>query len=246
MKCSKFINLFLILLSLHIFPLKDFTEPIKNKINNKIEERINIKSENFKQYIDTISINYVNELAKKAENEFGIKFNKINFEIRDTIKSIGAFYNIKKDKITLNRKSKTYYISKKDLSAMEKLFLKTRSVNGLILHELGHDYTYQILDSLKIEGKLKEQDFFTSIILLEGIAEYFAIKLNETDSKYIKPTISNFIFDDSYPYRHGPVVVSPILNKYGVKRGIEKILLSEPPRLEDFPTLKAYRKRILK
>jgi hypothetical protein len=43
-----------------------------------------------------------------------------------------------------------------------------------------------------------------------------------------------------------PQVIYPILERYGVKSGIEKIFTSPAPNLEDFPTMEKYQKRLLK
>jgi hypothetical protein len=87
------------------------------------------------------------------------------------------------------------------------------------------------------------------MFLREGIAQYFETKFGEEKIPKTKIYISDYNKKSfKLNYQHSYNIIAPILDKHGVKKGIEKIFSSPPPEWPDWnkiPNLKAYQRKLL-
>lgn len=219
----------------YLFAEKIFINEFNNIVNTKIEK--------FKPIIYK-EISKIDSLQKNVEEKLNIKFEKINITTTQDIPSIaGIYFN---DTIKINEQYFFFKKTEKEKHIMD--FLGTASLDFTIYHEIGHDYTFEIMENLEKENKLNKQtSYFIMEHILEGIAQYFAFKMEDKEL----PKITNLTMDDYFSneyktkYLYMPQVIAPILEKYGTRGGIEKILTSEYPKLEEFPSLDNYKKRLL-
>ena len=139
------------------------------------------------------------------------------------------------------------------------LFHKTKSIDYVLNHELGHSYVEEQLPEAGIEsfpdkalknfrmrGKITGQKMIS-----EGIADYFAFEMlnmptpNPNDVWPDNPQDPIYFPKRSYFYEGGNALVTPILDRYGVKKGVQK-LIKQTPLAFNKASLRAYQNEMLK
>lgn len=140
------------------------------------------------------------------------------------------------------------------------LFHKTKPVDYVLHHELGHAYTEEqipkaglqsfpdkALKDSRMRGKITGQKMIS-----EGIADYFAFEMlnmkrpNPEDVWADDPQDPIYFPKRSHFYDGGNALVAPILDKYGVEEGIEKLLKETPPLAFNKGSLRGYQQEMLK
>ena len=139
------------------------------------------------------------------------------------------------------------------------MFNKTKPIDYVLHHELGHAYTEEQLPKLDIKSfpnkDLKDYRVRNKLVgqkmISEGIADYIAFKMldiptpNPDDVWADNPQDPIYFPKKNHFYEGGNALVNPILNKYGVEKGIEKLLKQGPPVALDKNSLRAYQKKML-
>lgn len=93
----------------------------------------------------------------------------------------------------------------------------------IIQHELSHLVFFDIVKNFKLESKLDSlPGLFVSKIIREGSAEYITKNYNPD----YKPRLPKYIMY----YK----IMEPILDEFGIEKGIKKVLLNPPKTLEEF------------
>lgn len=124
-------------------------------------------------------------------------------------------------------------------------------VNAVLSHELGHYYSDKLTES-KISENFYERDFSRDeaiglLIIQEGIAEYFGNYLGDSNPDFDDSLWPSRIFMlrlNRYIYDGGHFLVKPILDKFGVEKGVE-YLLNNPPKTEmELLDLPGYRQKV--
>lgn len=139
------------------------------------------------------------------------------------------------------------------------LFNKTRSIDYILNHELGHALVEEQLPKAGLSSfpnkALKDSRFKGTLVgqrmISEGIADYIASKMLNTPV----PDANEFWSDDPQKaiyspersdfYEGGHALVAPILEKFGLEEGIQK-LLKEVPVTFNRSSLRYYQERMLK
>ena len=122
------------------------------------------------------------------------------------------------------------------------LFNKTRPIEYVLNHELGHAFVEEQLPKTGLESfpdkALKDSRFRGRLVgqrmVSEGIADYFASKMLNTPIPNGNEFWSNdpqkpiYFPERSDFYEGGNAVVAPVLDKFGVERGIQKLVKKVP------------------
>jgi hypothetical protein len=133
--------------------------------------------------------------------------------------------------------------------------LNSSTIKGIFIHEVGHDYTFQIMDSLRKEKRLHADYFSLHDDLphsdntrlrvstqLEGIAEYFTTEMKENRTR--EGSYDNGFQSGIEQYEEGRKAMKPVLDKYGVQDGIELILSNAIITGEEIESPEKYLKRL--
>lgn len=151
-----------------------------------------------------------------------------------------------------------------DLSKAQKAAINesNKFVKATVIHELTHDYLYQIglemriLDSLSIDRSyqtnlwiIHSHETFGSEFIQEGICEYVTEKMGEVivpRHPYIPKTIEDLTNKDHrylVKYKYAAYYLKSFLDTTGLKKGIKILLYNPPPSFEEIlnPDLFFYR-----
>ena len=165
-----------------------------------------------------------------------------------------AQYDNLADEITFNTRSVFPFLERSEVGPLES-FLDAAGVTlrGAIIHELAHDYSTQVAQYLNREDTLhtsfsdrSEHGRFKLHFLMDAIAHYFAVEMGEFRyNETTWPKDSTGFQDAEDVYNLGYFMVKPILNKAGVKKGIEGIFSSPCITDDELYDPVAYQTRIL-
>jgi hypothetical protein len=174
---------------------------------------------------------------------------------------LGYFYIPNSVVITNQEMFKDYELN--NLSRYEKKSCDESNnfVKGVMIHEITHDYFYQILREMKSKKmrialeyrggiNMYPNNNYSAEFIEEGICEYVACQMGETipyNERY-KPKDMREILDNKYKYiikyRYSRIFVTDFLNKYyesgNLKLGIEILLSNTPPTLNQLLTPDIY------
>jgi len=139
------------------------------------------------------------------------------------------------------------------------LFHKTRPIEYILHHELGHAYTEEQLPKVGIESfpdkSLKDSRMKGKLIgqkmISEGIADYFAFEMLDKltpNSDVVwadHPQDPIYFPKRSYFYDGGNALVAPVLDKYGVEEGVKKLIKQTPPLAFNKGFLRSYQQEML-
>lgn len=206
----------------------------------------------------------VERFVQKQENKFGIDHQRtpsIEFGLYDDSNFGGTTYGLfdaETGNITINDRA-TVTPNSPVRNWIYGLFNKTESIDYVLHHELGHAYVEEQLPDVGLEsfpdtalndsrmrGKLTGQKMIS-----EGIADYFAFGMldmprpNPDDVWADEPQDPIYFPKRSHFYDGGNALVAPILDKFGVDTGIEKLLRQTPPLSFNKGSLRAYQQEML-
>jgi hypothetical protein len=132
-------------------------------------------------------------------------------------------------------------------------------VKGVIFHELAHNYFNQVMLEMRIDTMFVSSEYnnfnmipkntFGSTFIEEGIAVYVTVKKGECifGKDFIPKSIEqiqNKEYKYYVKYNYSVVFVRPILDKYGIKEGIKKLLGVKPPSYEEMMSPQKYYDRL--
>ncbi len=209
--------------------------------------------------IKTVAPHYMiqnkENIIKEIEDVCRIKIDEVNIKLGD-VDYAGLYEGVKdgvfSDTIVIDTNYFFYTYSALSFNSplneeLSRKLVFLTSARGTLIHEIGHDYTYQKMyellhkgtlhkshaKSLKngMYGKRDTKDLLRIRVALinEGIARYFEDEMKELPQEYIsewpirKEDFYLSPFGDPV-YSHGFILLKPILDEFGVEKGIEKIL----------------------
>lgn len=241
-----------------LFPVNNSSEPeiIKEKevvVEKYIEPKVIetpapvIETPALKFLEPNVIVPYVIENKKRIihelENRFNISFDNVNIGF-DTLSGILGRYLVGGDSVMIDTTGgRIMYLELSDqLSSQLESKNDQHSLEGVIIHEVGHDFYYQIRAVLIKKGNIDRthwsdnpQTEIITEIIDEGIAEYFVRELGG---------IENHPKNSSYVVGYG--IVKSILDRLGVEKGTESILINPILTLEEvLNDPEKYQKRIL-
>ena len=109
---------------------------------------------------------------------------------------------------------------------------------------MGHRYTYQIIDSLKLRKPKNKDDF-----CLEGIAQYIMTKTHPTEFMPLekcKPKSKKDAHLQDCLYEYSPQILKEFIDENGLDNSIKKIFSHSPIRKREILNIEKYFKRISK
>ena len=202
-------------------------------------------------------------IETEVEQDFGITFDGVELIIVDAFDKRTDFstamkYDWGADTITAAKDRAPPHLERPDGWYIPAMTFRT--AKGHYIHELGHDYKKQCKDQLREEGKLDPSYTFEKMdtmghvtrhkILSEGISEYFAVAtgedrpINLTHRMPKTPKdLDNILTRDTYEV--GRRIVTPILDKLGVEKGIRTMLSNPIITEEETLNPRLYHLRIL-
>jgi hypothetical protein len=180
---------------------------------------------------------------------------------------LGRFYIPDEIIITNETKYKDYSID--HFSKFKRKFLNENDqfVKAVVMHELTHDYFYQIILEMRMQNKYISPEY-NNIILLpnnensygtnfieEGVCEYVPIKMGEKllyDNVEIPDNISQLLDNTNifkFKYKYSSEYVKNYLDsttiKYGtLKSGIQILLSNKPPTYKEIMNPNLYFNRL--
>lgn len=132
-------------------------------------------------------------------------------------------------------------------------------VKGAIFHELTHNYFNQVIKEMRMDSMFVSPEYnnfsmmsrnsFESSFIEEGIAVYVTVKKGENifGQDFILENI-NQLLNKEYKYyvmyNYSCVFVRPILDKYGIKKGMMLIIGNNPPTIEEIINPSKYYNRL--
>ena len=172
---------------------------------------------------------------------------------------LGRFYI--PDEIVINNEEEYYDYDIKYLSRFKRRIINEYNifVKGVAMHELTHDYFYQIILEMRMDTTVhvdiaynnfriypNEESRFTSEFIEEGVCNYVMIKMQESVpyEKYILTDINDIInkkkiYNVKYQYSYFYLqnFLDNTIQQYGrIKEGIEILLANKPPTYEELLT----------
>ncbi|MBI4170375.1 MAG: hypothetical protein HY514_01680 [Candidatus Aenigmarchaeota archaeon] len=172
-----------------------------------------------------------NEIEKEVERKFSIALEGVALTFTDNLYS-PMRYDPNQDVIIVG-KNKWYAFLKRSNSfdPFKTVFTQSTLV-GTYIHELGHDYFYQIRKHLLSQGKIAPDKYMgysiLKVTIREGIADYFAVESGENRAGFFNAkeidTVEK-IYAQEKRYEYGRRIVKPILDQLGAEQGITQILL---------------------
>jgi len=215
----------------------------------------------------------LDNIIASTEKRFGIHFGKINVGFKDTLQNGNlGIYLINSDSIYIARKQNTPYFQASDVQYAQNPEFPLRkvksTVEGTVIHEAGHDYFFQLAEAFKKEtnimwmanidmakGNEKLPTFrenFNKKFIEEGVSEYLAISSGQESPRDTARIANsdNFMnldekaFTNEF-YSRRYLIVKPILDSLGIKKGIRAILAAGPIIDSDVWNVNAYSKRVL-
>ena len=237
-----------------IFPssdfYKEFSEPSVYNLSEDgfFSEEDIIRNTKLKKFVDE----NLEKIMHKQEEFFSFKYPGIpqiliGMPDERNISSIGL-YKMNEDKLYLNEFS--FF---DDLDNLDNL--NEDLVNLVLSHELGHYYSDKLIEN-KISKNFynrnfSKEEFLGLLIIQEGIAEYFRDYPGEDsfDSCFDDSLWPSDILElqlNRYIYAGGYFLVKPVLDKFGVEKGVEYLFKNPPQTEKELLDLPGYRRDVIK
>jgi hypothetical protein len=237
-------HLIFILLWLFALPLPD-DYPLKNgKPTSKgIERYIEDKS-------DSLLIEYQNFIHDTLIDVW-IYAEDLSGTMGNDTMELGWYYP---NEIYISTSERFIAYELADLSKIEKAFIKesNKFVKSTVIHELTHNYIYQIslemrsIDKISVHRSyqtniwiLKSQESFGRAFIEEGLCEYISEKMGEIivpKRVFIPKTGEDLMNKDiSYEvkYKYSSHFLKPFLDTTDFKKGVKILLHSTPPTYKE-------------
>ena len=232
-------KLIIILLLLHPVAGQD-QYPLKNgKPTSKgIEQYIEDKG-------DSLIVEYENFIGDTLFNVWIYAEDLSQYDIHDSLE-LGRYYP---HEIFINTSEEFQAYELADLSRLKRAFIEENNkfVKATVMHELTHEYIYQISLEMQIVDNIivhrayqvyiwiiRTHETFGSTFIEEGICEYVSGKMGEIIPLKRPPVPKNIeqLIDREnrymFQYKYAARYLKTFLDTTGLKRGI-KILLHNPP-----------------
>lgn len=188
-------------------------------------------------------------IEDEVGQQFGISLDGVKLRFVDKLDDAVMQYDSKDDAVIVARNVHYPFLERPVWSIP---IMNGRTIKGSYIHELGHDYFHQLMDQLHAEGKLHLSyvlDFYTTRVVVEGIADYFSVESQEDMPRQanmpenLEETYDVYWSQDRYEI--GRRIVKPILDKLGAEEGIRRILIKGPPKPEEIQKPELYYRRII-
>jgi len=143
----------------------------------------------------------------------------------------------------------TNFFSEDDKGMVE---MDTSFLERVLSHELAHYYNAKLVEALglkPIETPREPLEVLGLSLVIEGIGKYFELyvgKLNDRDSFNDSKWPDSVFLLRYHFYDGGHCLVEPILNEFGVEKGVAYLTKNPPKTREELLHLPEYRERITK
>ena len=132
-------------------------------------------------------------------------------------------------------------------------------VKGVIFHEMTHQYFAQVMMEMRMDTMFVSPEYnnfnmipkstFNSNFIEEGVAVYVTVKKGECifGKDFIPESIEqikNKEYKYYVKYNYSVVFIRPIMDKYGIKEGIKKLLGNKPPSFDEMMNPQKYYDRL--
>jgi len=176
--------------------------------------------------------------------------------------TLGEFYPPDQIVITNEEKYIAYDFSDMPKSKQRITTFTDRTVKAVIFHELTHAYFNQIVTILKNQDKPVSSEYsflriypnlglrFGTTFIEEGVCEYVVYYLNESaplGNIRIPKTVEELVNTDNYlnsVYYYSAYFLKDFLDKHGIKKGIEILVMNTPPSYEEIINPELYFNRL--
>ena len=211
---------------------------------------------------------YVKSMEDSTKSEFnhffGVELDYVEFKVDDLEEytnynqgELGLYFEW--GEIIIHKKEEYIGYSRKTVKKrIERSFSEANNfVRSIMIHELGHHFVNQTKHRLREEEKydlifvqFPTQKNFVEEFIEEGISEYCVRSMGEMISpkKSFIPKTEQELLDTSNVYKakyqYAEYFVRPVLDKYGLEKGVEIILLNELPTLEEILKPELYYERL--
>jgi hypothetical protein len=127
-------------------------------------------------------------------------------------------------------------------------------VKSVMIHEIGHDYTSQIITELRFEKIKVSPEYLSSFagtngsrFIEEGIAEYCPTAMKELipGPEYIPKSLEDLTKNYyMFNYKYAELYIRDFLNEKGLREGIRMIVINSPPTDEELLNPEQYFSRL--
>lgn len=220
------------------YPLKN-GKPTSKGIEQYIEEQADSIIEEYQEFIGDTLYDiwiYADDLTY--------------YEVHDSLE-LGRYYP-NEIYISIDEKFIAYELADLSKAQVAAISESNKFVKATVIHELTHDYLYQIgiemriSDSLRVDRSyqtnlwiIHSHETFGSEFIQEGICEYVTEKMGEvipSKHPYIPKNTEELTSKENrylVKYKYAAYYLRPFLDATGLKRGIKTLLYNPPPSFEE-------------
>lgn len=211
-------------------------------------------SQGIEQYIedkrDSLIVEYENFIGDTLFNVWIYAEDLTQYDIHDSLE-LGRYYP---HEIFINTAEKFQAYELDDLPRWKRAFIdeSNRFVKATVMHELTHEYVYQIslemqmLDQIGVHRAfqtyiwiIRTHENFGATFIEEGICEYFTGKMGEIIPPR-RPSAPDNVAElidrknrYKFQYKYSAHYLKTFLDTTGLKRGVKILLHNPPPNYEE-------------
>jgi len=238
----------------------DFQKFFKVQIDNMDFEADNLQEYNIddKYDYDTILNNKGNDDKNNNQNKNTLQLTTI--PVSELTDEYGIYYwNWDYAVISNEEKYIGYSVKTTKKSILSNIYECNEFIRAAMIHELAHDYFKQIIDELKYEQahispeyKMQNDNALGSNLIIEGVAEYCSVAMNEVISvkpkKVYRPKKIDEILDKKNKYKvyyeYGSIYVGDFIKSNSLHSAIRILVTNPSPTIEEIINPEKYFSRL--